>query len=1266
MPSNLRARTTRAFLVVVTLVASAPFAPAHAQIGSATDIVTGTVRREANTPVEGAQVEVTSIETNITRRARTNAQGRFTVLFPDGGGQYRVRVLALGLAPQEVMVVRQADEDRLVADVTMSANPTQIAGVTIRARQDVPRDLERPTPGSTERLLTTDQAARLPIDPGDLMALALTAPGVVSIPGNDTTPNAISVAGLSPGANNITLDGLTFGAAQVPQEAVRSTRVITSSYDAGRGQFSGGLISSTTRSGTNSVQGNFSYALRDRDLAIEGEDASPAAQGFTQNQVSGGLGGPIVRDKLFWFGSLQLRRRDDVVPSLANADATTLTRFGVNPDSVARFTSLLSRAGVAPFAIAADERLSDNASGIVRLDYLTDGGQSISLRGDFRWSDSDPSRIGPLSLPQTGGSNRNWGGGLAATLTSNFGGRFLNELKVYGASDRRSGRPLLVLPAGRVQVTSELDAGETGIATLTFGGNTGLPQDGETRSFEATNEVSWLTDNGAHRFKLGALLNVSQFTEDVTTNRWGTFTFNSLADFEAGRAATFTRTLAPRLREGAGSNAALYIGDVWRYSRSLQITYGVRAEGSRFGKTPEYNPAVEQTFGYRTDHVPTDVHVSPRVGFTWTLGLPRPMNPVAGPEARAAFNPMAFRGPSLILRGGIGEFRSMPSTQLVAAAAGATGLPNNESQLVCIGSGVPAVNWEQFVTNPASVPSQCAAGQPSQVPTSRPNVAVFGPDFAAPRAWRASLGAQRPLRQRYNLNVELSYARGIAQTGYRDVNLRGDPRFALASEGDRPVFVDAATIVPFTGATSFLASRVQPSFGQVLVTSSDSKSESRQLTLSLGGITTRGAIFNVSYTQARSKDQGSGSGFGRFGGLGGGGFGGFGGATTAGNPNVREWSTSDFERRHSFVGTVTWPFGQGLEVTAFGRMSSGAPFTPIVNADINGDGARNDRAFLFDPSATSDPTVAAGMQRLLASAPSAVRDCLREQLGSIAARNSCTGVWQPSLDFQVNWRPNFWGLNRRLAFSLVTVNTLGGLDELLHGSRSLRGWGQFRGQDNTLLYVRGFDPGTQTYRYEVNERFGAARNGANGIRVPFQLGFNARYTLGPDRMRDMIQAMRGGMGGGPGGPGGRGGAGAGRGAGGGAAGNARAAGPGSIADMAAAANPVNSILQLKDSLALTDEQVAQLKPISDSLAARNSTLGAEARKIVQDAGANPDMGALFGRMRPVLEKIQRSNADALREAERVLTSDQWAKVPERIKRGQLPGMGGGAQRRPPG
>ena len=1237
----------RAFAVLAFFVPAA----ATAQMGSTTDIIIGTVTRaEGNLPIEDAAIELTSLESNVTRRARTNDKGRFTILFPDGGGQYRLVARALGLAPQTLTVGRQADEDRIIVNIKMSTNPTVLAAVTVQARRDVPPEGNRPAPGSIERAMNTDQAARLPIDASDLTALALTAPGVVSITGSDSTSAGFSVAGQSPTANNITLDGMSFGSAQVPQEAVRNSRVITSGYDVARGQFSGGQIASTTRSGTNNVQGNFTYILRDRDLSVEGESSSPLAQGYNQNQFSGGFGGPIVKDKLFVFGALQMRRREDIVPNLGNADAGTLERFGVSPDSVNRFFNLANVAGISPRSVLANDRTADNVTGIVRFDYMTEGGQSLSVRGDYNFSNSDPTRIGTLSLPQTGGDSRNWGGGMAATLTSNIAGRFLNELKVYTSVANNAGDPFITLPFGRVQVASDLGDGETGISSLTFGGNTGLPQEGKTNTFEGTNETSWLSEGGAHRFKLGALFNVQSFERDVTSNRWGTFTFNSLGDFEAGLPATYTRTLTPRLREGAGANAAIYLGDTWRFSRAFQLTLGARAEGSYFGGTPAYNPAVQQAFGFRTDEVPTEFRVSPRIGFTYSLGVPE--------QGR-------FAPPSWTFRGGIGEFRSAPSIGLVASAAGATGLPDNESQLVCIGAGVPIPNWNQYSQDQSTIPTQCVGGGNSFLPTSRPNVTVFDDNFSAARSIRSSLGVQHRFMQRYNINLDMQYARGVALTGYTDVNLRSTPQFALASEAGRPVFVDAATIVPFSGATSVLGSRSNSDFGQVLATGSDLSSDSKQVTLSMGGITSKGAIVNMSYTWAQTIDQGAtgAGGGGAFGGFrdgsGGGGFGGFGSPTTAGNPNIREWSASDFDRRHTMVGTITYPFNQAIEVTAFARVSSGTPFTPTVGSDINGDGARNDRAFLFNPSTAADPNVAAGMQRLLDNAPDAVKSCLNGQLGGIAGRNSCRGPWQPSLDLQLNWRPNFMGLNRRLAISVLTVNSLGGLDQLLHGSDNLRGWGQFRGTDNTLLYVRGFDPVAKAYTYEVNERFGANRAGQNGITVPFQLGIQARYTVGPDRMRDMIRGMIGG--GGRGGPGG--GQGGGGGGGGAQAAGGQGGGPGGFGMGGMNINPVASIIALKDSISLTEEQLAKLQPLSDSVAAKNKVLADDFQKAMKDAGANPDMGALFSKLRPRLEAQQRERTTLLKDVQAILTPEQWEKVPERVRN---PQQGPGGQRRPPG
>src|SRR5438128_483412 len=89
--------------------------------------------------------------------------------------------------------------------------------------------------GPDAKPLAGEQVERLPVDASDLAGLAALAPGVVPIGATDSTGTAFSVAGQRPTANNITLDGLSFGGASIPQDATRSTRIITNTYDVARG-----------------------------------------------------------------------------------------------------------------------------------------------------------------------------------------------------------------------------------------------------------------------------------------------------------------------------------------------------------------------------------------------------------------------------------------------------------------------------------------------------------------------------------------------------------------------------------------------------------------------------------------------------------------------------------------------------------------------------------------------------------------------------------------------------------------------------------------------------------------------------------------------------------------------------------------------------------------------------------------------------------------------------------------------------------------------
>src|SRR5437660_7479859 len=493
------------WLLVALSALGAPLSGA-AQVGTTTDIITGSVTGPDSQPLPGAVVQATSLETQVSRQRSTDARGRFTILFPDGGGQYELVVRYLGFAPARVAIARQADEDRLVANVRMEVAAVSLDPVTVRARAPQ-RGVERPTPGSTERNLTPEIVARLPIDASDLNTLATLAPGVVGIGETDSTSTAFSVAGQRSTANTITLDGLSFGSGNVPQDALRTTRVVTSTYDVARGQFSGGLVPSTTRSGTNVPQGSFTYALRDRDLAWGGVTESPFDQGYTQNQLGGGMGGPIVPNRLFVFGALQGRWRGQARPSVVSADAPSLERLGVSPDSAARFLALAGATGV-PMTVPAlpGDRATDNSVALLRIDWNLADAQTLMVRLDGRWSSQDPTRVSRLALPATGGTRAQRAGGAMLSLSSHFGAGLNNAALGHLSTDRSDASGFLELPEGRVQVASNLagssdPGGGRGIATLAFGGKPGFPQRADATAGEATEAFSWLSAAAGPRLK---------------------------------------------------------------------------------------------------------------------------------------------------------------------------------------------------------------------------------------------------------------------------------------------------------------------------------------------------------------------------------------------------------------------------------------------------------------------------------------------------------------------------------------------------------------------------------------------------------------------------------------------------------------------------------------------------------------------------------------------------------------------------------------------
>jgi len=1277
-----RAASTLALLLMVGLLAARPL---HAQGGSL-DIIVGTVTDASGKPVAGAVVEAFSIETEVTRKNTTNEKGQYRIIFQDGTGQYRISVKAIGKNPQIFNVARQSDDDRIVLDVRLGEKPVTLNDLVATANRRVNVDQldSRVTAGESSKSINGDQAMRMPIDAGDLAALAALAPGVILTGGSDSTAATFSVAGQSAASNTYVVNGQTTSSSSVPQDAVRTTRVITNSYDVSRGNFSGGMVSVTTKGGSNRVSGSLSGNFQNQDIAWGGNTSNSFGAGNTNERFGAGFGGPIERNKLFLFGSFNVSRRIQPVPSLDIADAATLSRLGASPDSVNKFIGLVSGLGLTSKAGSiSSNRNTDAFSSVLRADWNAGQIHVITFTGQLSLNGTDPQSIGTTSLPQVGGNNTGNSASGGLRISSRFDNGMINSFNGGYSWNENKSTPFLFVPVGRVTNYSPDSSGGVVPVTFGFGGNGGMPRDQSTRTLEVTNELSLISGTGAHRWSLGLYGNKSDFTTDQTSNRYGTFTYATLSDFENNIASAFTRTLQPSIRSGGITNEAIYLSDAWRPRSSrnnanggaaggpggdaggggggrggfggggggfggggrggggfggggfgggsgggnLQLNYGVRLEHSSYTGAPDRNTAIYNEFkdvnGNPLDtHVlPSETYVSPRAGFSYSIAAPEQQG-----QAQRGFAP-----PLLTIRGGLGVFRGTMPSALPGTAQAQSGLAGAQTQLFCTGDGVPVANWADYLNNPGDIPTECVNNISTPVISATPSVTVYDAKYGASKTQRASLGLTRRITQRIQFNIDASYVHGIGQAASRDYNLNETARFTLANEDNRPVYADPAQIFPSTGQVPLSASRKDVNYGSVTQVFSGLENRTKQITFNVSGSTTKQINLSLSYTLMNAQDQGgSGGGFG----------GGFGGSNvTAGDPNVYEWATSSNQHTHNIQASIQWPVTPAFELTGIATLTSGSPYTPIVAGDINGDGSsRNDRAFVFNPATVADPVVAAGMANLLASTSGNAKKCLEAQLGTIAVRNSCVGPWSPSLNLQLNWRPALF--NRRLALQFSTQNLLGGLDEWINGDNNLKGWGGNIRPDNTLLTVTGFNPSTSQFTYSVNSRFGNTSSSATAVRSPFQLVLGMNYAIGYDQRTMQIQNLSRGLGG-------------------------ATTGPGMLdsamvrfkrADLALAA------IARTDSLLLTKVQVKALQALSDStmLKVRGTidSIRPDVEKI-NLAGSAADVNGLFAKIGPFTASLaasQRAERDAV---QKILTDVQWALLPDSAKNAQVNFFGGG-------
>jgi hypothetical protein len=1078
--------SVRRLLSLVTVVAA--MLGARDLAAQTTDIIRGRVIGPDSLPVVGATVTATSISGNISRNSRTDRNGNFSISFPNGDGDYIVSFAAMGYAGRRFQVKRTADQEVLLADAKL-----QRSAVTLDAmRVEQPRQ----RPGRNDALSTDISGTERGLgggildltQMGDLSAMAGSLPGFSYIPAGADGASGFSVFGLDQAQNLTTLNGMPFGGDGLPRDAAVSSSVSTSPYDVARGGFSGGAINLRTRSGNNFIRRSMSFVGQAPQATWTDATGRSSGAPQTMGSFGGTLSGPIRFNKAYYSASAQFNNTTRDLLSLMSQDSASLLTAGVSPDSIDVFRGQFIAPGSTLLGIpqagsrAPGGYLNRSGSFVGALDFTppsSNKGAAYNLTFNGNFNRNTPAFLDALDVVSRGAEQDRWGAGVQGRHNAYFGMGVLTETSLGVAASGNETDPYLRLPAGAVRISSDLGGTAPVVRNVGFGGNQGRSSTSSVNQSFA-NTLSWFSRNNKHRIKMTTELNYSHSSSSSFNNEFGTFSYQSLADLAANTPSSYTRQLTARNTSIGNIIGGWSLGDSYRPNQDLQIQYGIRVDGNHFTTLPTRNAAIEAAFGVRNDKVPTPVYLSPRIGFTKTLGT--------APEV-VAFDGM-FRAPRMVLTGGIGVFQNWANTGGLSQAIANNGLPTGIQQLSCVGDATPKPIWADLMTDPESAPEACANGVgAAEFSSTSPNVALFAQDFVSPRSVRSNLQWRGfPFNGRFisTVNGQVSY--NLNQPGNFDLNFDPTPRFTLANESDRPVFVQTTSIVPASGLISSRDAKNSDSFNRVTEMRSDLTSHSEQLQVSLSPFRwSYNWRWNLSYTLQNTRDQVRGF------------------SSTAGDPRDVTWGRSAFDARHDVRLGLSYLFFGTVNVNWNQSFRSGTPFTPMVSGDVNGDGYFNDRAFIFDPSAPGvDASVRTSMESLLATGPDAARECLSSQLGKLASRASCEGPWTTNASLSISLDPVKTRLPHRMGLSFSVSNPLGAADMLVHGEDDMRGWGQAPQPDNTLLSVRGFDPATQRYTYEVNQRFGSTSLQQTLARNPVRIVLQARFDVGPTIERQVL------------------------------------------------------------------------------------------------------------------------------------------------------------------
>lgn len=760
--------------------------------------LSGVVVDESDLAVPGADVVITQDTTGLQRRTTSDARGRFVApLLPPG--RYAVRAERAGLAPDERtgLVVGTNDQVTLRLRLRVAAVDQSVSVTAVAPKSIAP---------STGRTIERGQIENLPLNGRSLHALLELTPGVVLFrSGAQTYDGQFAINGQRANANYFVVDGVSAnvginprnaltgdsGAGAVPAlsvlgtttnlvgaEALEEFQMQTSSVAPEFGRSPGGQVSMTTRAGTNRFSGSaFEYF---RDDAFDANDWFANARRLPkpplrQHDLGGSLGGPLLRDRTFFFvahESLVLDQPQTVVAAVPSEAARAAAPASTRPllDAFPRPTGADLGAGTAEFAASYADSATTHATSL-RLDTRH---ANTSLFGRAMWAPSTATTrtLNRLAEVEADTAAVTFGGTQVAG-SSLFVDVRANWTRATGATANRTDDfggavPLETRRLFPGFMDPSRDSGIVSIGTLTY--RDGQQADNEQRQVNLVASVS--TAWRGHMVKAG--IDARRMAPRIASN--GTFqvVFANIAQASAGTATQAVVNVGATPREGRLDNWSAFLQDVWQVGPRLTLTYGLRWELARPpDEVTGQSPAT--VVGYRDQAA---MALAPASTPVWDLGAG-----AVAPRLGAAYQLSRVPGRELTVRGGAGLFH----TTLLGPVGNVYGVfPYSRQQIL------------RTVTYPAVLDGLVAPVVDRSPPYGQ--LWAYSDDLTLPRTWQANVTFEHALGPHQTLVASYVGARGDALLRTAQI---------LANPSVNPLFGSVVNLVDNTGRSRYHALQLQ-------------------------------------------------------------------------------------------------------------------------------------------------------------------------------------------------------------------------------------------------------------------------------------------------------------------------------------------------------------------------------------------------------------------------------------------------------------------------